>query len=455
MDKDTLIADLEDALAEVRSERLEDDVVSAGLVRDLEVDEDGGVRFRLLLDPRDSSELPAEVRNAASLVDGVSSVRVEVRSPADGDRETVDTDTAGAGRDPEGSGTGGGDGGPAAGGPEASGRSLPVVGQGSGQEGGGAGSAPGAGAGSPGGPAPGSEPVSREEASRHPSEAEELEGVRHVVAVSSGKGGVGKSTVATNLAAAWADEGHRVGLLDADIYGPDIPTMFGVHDKPRMADDRVIPLEAHGVKLMSIGFLVDEDTPAMWRGPIIMGIVRQFLQQVEWGELDYLVVDLPPGTGDAQLSLVQLCKVTGAVMVTTPQDVAVGGVLKGIRMFEKLDVPVAGVVENMRGFVCPDCGESHEIFGSGGGEKLAASLAMEFLGAVPLGVAVREEGDRGVPTVLGRPESPEGAALREIAASTSARLEEMKAGDEESDDGGAEAGEGGEERPSGAAAEAG
>ncbi len=450
MDRDTLIADVQDALAGVRSERLDDDVVSAGLVRDLEVSDGGDVRFQLLLDPRESSDLPAEVRNAASLVDGVSSVRVEVRAPADGERETMDA--AGG----PGNGTEAGPGSAAEGGPaetpEASGRSLPVVGQGGGEDDG-AGGAPGAGAGGPGGAAPGAEPVSREEASRHPSEAEEMEGVRHVVAVSSGKGGVGKSTVATNLAAAWADEGHRVGLLDADIYGPDIPTMFGVHDKPRMADDRVIPLEAHGVKLMSIGFLVDEDTPAMWRGPIIMGIVRQFLQQVEWGELDYLVVDLPPGTGDAQLSLVQLCKVSGAVMVTTPQDVAVGGVLKGIRMFEKLEVPVAGVVENMRGFVCPSCGESHEIFGSGGGEKLAASLAMDFLGAVPLGVAVREEGDRGMPTVIGRPDSPEGEAMRDIAVSTSARLEEMEAPGEGGDDGDGDlagAGDRAEEHPSGA-----
>jgi ATP-binding protein involved in chromosome partitioning len=201
--------------------------------------------------------------------------------------------------------------------------------------------------------------------------------------------------------------------------------MFGVYDRPRMSGEEVVPLEAHGVKLMSIGFLVDEDTPAIWRGPIIMGVVRQFIRQVQWGELDYLVVDLPPGTGDAQLSLVQLCQVTGAVMVTTPQDVAVGGVLKGIRMFERLEVPVAGVVENMRGFVCPDCGTSHEIFGSGGGERLSASLDLEFLGAVPLGMAVREEGDRGIPTALGRPDSPEGEAFRAVAERTAARMDEL------------------------------
>jgi ATP-binding protein involved in chromosome partitioning len=266
-----------------------------------------------------------------------------------------------------------------------------------------------------------------EAARRHPTEAPHMPGVRHVVGVSSGKGGVGKSTVSTNLAAAWATAGHSVGLLDADIYGPDIPTMFGVREKPKMSDDQVIPIEAHGVKLMSIGFLVDEDTPAIWRGPIIMGVVRQFLEQVRWGSLDYLIVDLPPGTGDAQLSLCQLVRVSGAVMVTTPQDVAVGGVLKGIRMFEKLDVPVLGIVENMRGFACPDCGATHEIFGAGGGERLAASLELPFLGAVPLGVAVREEGDRGCPTVSGRPTAPEALALTRVAEETARRLDELEA----------------------------
>jgi len=302
--------------------------------------------------------------------------------------------------------------------PGRQGRSLPVMGQGS-----------GARSGDPHGAPPGSRPVDadRAAASRHPREAPALPGVRHVVAVSSGKGGVGKSTVATNLAAAWADMGLRVGLLDADVYGPDIPTMFGVHDRPRMADDQVIPLEAHGVKLMSIGFLVEEETPAIWRGPIIMGIVRQFLQQVRWGDLDFLVVDLPPGTGDAQLSLVQLVEVRGGVFVTTPQDVAVGGVLKGIRMFQKLEIPVLGLVENMSGFVCPDCGARHDVFGAGGGEKLAASIDVPFLGAVPLGVAVREEGDRGMPTVLGRPDAPEAVALRAVAEAVRERAEALEA----------------------------
>ena len=264
-------------------------------------------------------------------------------------------------------------------------------------------------------------------AARHPSQAPPMPGVRRVVAVSSGKGGVGKSTVSTNLAASWSRRGHRVGLLDADIYGPDIPTMFGVREKPRIDQEEVVPLESHGVKLMSIGFLIDEDAPAIWRGPIIMGVIRQFLQQVAWGELDYLVIDLPPGTGDAQLSLCQLVRVDGAVMVTTPQDVAVGGVLRGIRMFEKLEVPVLGIVENMRGFACPGCGDTYDIFGAGGGERLAGSIDVPFLGAVPLGVAVREEGDRGVPTSMGRPDAPEAQAFGRIATAAADRLAEVEA----------------------------
>ncbi|HKK27034.1 MAG TPA: Mrp/NBP35 family ATP-binding protein [Gemmatimonadota bacterium] len=380
------------------------DVVSGGRVRDLEVATDGSVRLGLRLRAGDSPQLPDRVRRAASAVDGVRGVEVKVAGPGAGDA-----------------------GGPSGGPPRPSGRSLPIMGQGGGGHGGGHGeSSPGGGRGPHGAP-PGSRPADQDRAaaSRHPREAPALESVRHVVAVSSGKGGVGKSTVATNLAAAWASMGHSVGLLDADVYGPDIPTMFGVHDRPRMADEEVIPLEAHGVKLMSIGFLVDEDTPAIWRGPIIMGIVRQFLQQVRWGELDYLIVDLPPGTGDAQLSLVQLVQVRGGVFVTTPQDVAVGGVLKGIKMFEKLEIPILGLVENMSGFVCPDCGARHDVFGSGGGEKLAATIDVPFLGAVPLGVAVREEGDRGLPTVLGRPDSPEAKALRSVAEAVAGRAETL------------------------------
>ncbi len=391
MNRDTVASRITSALRTVRNPRSEEDVVQSGMVRGLEVGEAGDVEFGLVLGPDDPAELAGRVRDAAAAVDGVRSVRVNVLPPAGGQERP---------------GT----------------RELPVMGRSrtAGRRAGAGGAPPRSGA------PPGMRPDDRGAASRHPSEAPPMPGVDRVIAVSSGKGGVGKSTVSTNLAAAWAVAGHRVGLLDADIYGPDIPTMFGVHGKPRMADDRVLPMEAHGVRLMSLGFLVDEDTPAIWRGPIVMGIVRQFLQQVRWGELDYLVVDLPPGTGDAQLSLCQLVRVDGAVMVTTPQDVAVGGVLKGIRMFQKLDVPVLGVVENMRGFACPDCGSTHDIFGSGGGEQLAAALGVPFLGAVPLGMAVREEGDRGIPTVVGRPEAPEARALTSVAEAAAARLRERR-----------------------------
>jgi len=423
-DSERLREEVLQALRGVASPTRDRDVVTEGMVEDLRVSGDGDVGFDLRLRPSDPAALARRAREAASAVEGVASVRVQV-SPEGGSGSGEEGRGEGDATDPSSGAAGPAD--PSSGAEgrrRASGRSLPVMGAADpdgtsgARRGRGAGGAGGARAqdGLPGDRA-GPRPVAadREAASRHPREAPPLEGVEHVVAVSSGKGGVGKSTVATNLAAAWAREGHRVGLLDADVYGPDIPTMFGVVEKPRMDDGEVIPLEAHGVKLMSIGFIVEEDTPVIWRGPIIQGIVRQFLQQVRWGELDYLVVDLPPGTGDAQLSLVQLVRVSGGVFVTTPQDVAVGGVLKGIRMFERLEIPVLGLVENMRGFVCPSCGEEHDIFGAGGGEKLAASLGLPFLGAVPLGTAIREESDRGMPTVLGRPDAPESAAFRELA----------------------------------------
>jgi ATP-binding protein involved in chromosome partitioning len=239
--------------------------------------------------------------------------------------------------------------------------------------------------------------------------------VSHIIAVSSGKGGVGKSMVAANLAASIAKGGQRVGLLDADIYGPNIPTMFGVHDRPSVTGEKghelIQPLEAHGVRLMSLGFLLDKEQPAIMRGPLISGVLKQFLEQVAWGPLDVMVVDMPPGTGDAQLSLVQTIDLHGAVMVTTPQDVSTGDVRRGIKMFERVNTRVLGIVENMSGLACPHCGEPIDVFGSGGGERLAKEMKVPFLGRVPLDPAVAAAGDAGAPTVVSAPESPAGQAL--------------------------------------------
>ncbi|HUL03459.1 MAG TPA: Mrp/NBP35 family ATP-binding protein [Gemmatimonadales bacterium] len=236
-----------------------------------------------------------------------------------------------------------------------------------------------------------------------------------VIAISSGKGGVGKSTVSANIATALAREGHRVGLMDGDIYGPNIPRMMGVGSKPPVSEGRIQPLEGHGVKLMSLGFLVERDAPAIWRGPIIMKVIQQFLRDVDWGELDYFLVDLPPGTGDAQLSLVQSIQLRGAVIVTTPQEMAVGDSLRGAKMFERVGVPVLGIVENMSYFVCPHCGERSEVFLAGGGERLAGELGVPLLGQVPLQAHMADLADAGSPIVVAEPDSPAAAALTGIA----------------------------------------
>ena len=248
-------------------------------------------------------------------------------------------------------------------------------------------------------------------------------GVRNAFAVGSGKGGVGKSTVAVNLAVALAQEGARVGLLDADVYGPNIPQMMGVYEKPRSKDGKkLLPLERYGVKLMSMGFLVDQKTPLIWRGPMIHGVLRQFLNDVDWGELDYLVVDLPPGTGDASLSLAQSIPLTGAILVTTPQAVSMADVMKGVVMFQHLKVPVLGVVENMSYFTCPNCGEPVDIFGRGGGKKLAEEMNIPFLGEVPIDPKVRIGGDDGRPIVVLAPDSAPAKALRDIARTLAGRI---------------------------------
>ena len=363
MTTDRLKHTLMTALSKVSSPAGPGDVVTRGQVRDLEIDEAGAVRFSFFMAPEDPGSLVKELRTVAGDVDGVTSVKVNVQLP----------------------------------------QSAPPASQG--HE----------------GLQPGSVPAPTPQPGLLPE-------VRRIIAVSSGKGGVGKSMVAANLAAAFAQDGLRVGLLDADVYGPNIPLMFGETRTPSATGaegaERIEPLEAHGVRLMSIGFMLDKDQPAIMRGPLISGILRQFLEQVAWGSLDYMVVDMPPGTGDAQISLVQTIDLDGAVMVTTPQNISTSDVRRGVRMFEKVNTRVLGIVENMSGFVCPHCGEMTEVFGKGGGEALAADMGLSFLGAVPLDPQVREAGDAGVPPVVGTPESPAGVALREVARAVRRLLED-------------------------------
>jgi ATP-binding protein involved in chromosome partitioning len=243
-----------------------------------------------------------------------------------------------------------------------------------------------------------------------------IAGVKNIIAVSSGKGGVGKSTVAVNLAVSLAKDGAKVGIMDADVYGPNVPMMLGSgYGQPEIEDGKLIPIKAHGISMISMAVLVPPDKPMVLRGPMLHGVVRQFLTDVNWGELDYLIVDMPPGTGDVQLSLAQLVPVQGAVLVTTPQEVALADVRRAIAMFEQVKIPVLGVIENMSYFIAPDTGNRYEIFGRGGGQKLADEFDINFLGEVPMGMEVREGGDTGVPVVISFPDSPQSAAFNRVA----------------------------------------
>jgi ATP-binding protein involved in chromosome partitioning len=252
---------------------------------------------------------------------------------------------------------------------------------------------------------------------KRPAPQEPIPGVRSIIAVASGKGGVGKSTVAVNLALALADETGRVGLLDADIYGPSIPTMMGAQGtQPTAVEKRIQPIPRFGIQLMSLGFLVqDVESPMVWRGPMVHSALTQFLRQVDWGELDVLVVDMPPGTGDAHLTLTQSVPLTGAVIVTTPQEIALIDAKKGLRMFDKVGAPILGIIENMGTFVCPDCGAEHAIFGEGGGRATAERFRVPFLGSIPLDPSVTPSGDRGEPIVRSDPDSLVAQRFREIA----------------------------------------
>ncbi|MDX2169968.1 MAG: Mrp/NBP35 family ATP-binding protein [Deltaproteobacteria bacterium] len=248
------------------------------------------------------------------------------------------------------------------------------------------------------------------------AQMEAIPGVADIVAVASTKGGVGKSTVAVNLAAALAQLGKRVGLLDADVYGPSLPTMLGVHARPRVVDgNRVVPLEAHGLRVMSMGFFLDDSSPVIWRGPLVTGLLRQFLKDVEWGELDLLVVDLPPGTGDVPLTLVQQVPLAGGVVVTTPQDVSVIDVERGIAMFNQVNAPVLGLVENMSGYVCPHCGTRDEIFGAGGAARLEREFGVPILARLPIEPRIRASGDAGLPIVLAEPDHAVSQTYRALA----------------------------------------
>lgn len=252
--------------------------------------------------------------------------------------------------------------------------------------------------------------------------------VRSTIAVASGKGGVGKTTVAVNLAVSLAQQGARVGLLDADIYGPNIPIMLGVENqKPMAENDKIIPIEAFGLKLMSMGFLVSPEQAMIWRGPMLHSAIKQFLSDVEWGALDYMVIDLPPGTGDAQLTLAQTLPLTGAVIVATPQDVALSDVVRGVSMFKRLEVPVLGVVENMSYFLCPHCGERTDIFDHGGARRMAEKMNVPFLGEIPLDPKIRLGGDTGLPVGITEPDSPLGLAFKNVSQQVAAKVSVLNA----------------------------
>jgi ATP-binding protein involved in chromosome partitioning len=341
------------ALAGIQNPRLENDLLSAGMIRDLTVSDEGRVTFTFLLAPDDPATLVRSARAAVAAVEGVrkEEIKINVTNPAGPAKPTHGPPT-GAGAAP----------------------TMP--------------------------PAP--QPL-------------EQPNLGKIIAVSSGKGGVGKSTVAANLAVALAQAGAKVGVMDADVYGPNIPRMFGVDGRPPVLGGKIQPLEAYGVKLMSLGLLVERDAPAIWRGPIIMKIVNQFLRDVDWGQLDYFIVDLPPGTGDAQLSLVQATHVAGALIVTTPQEVAVGDALRGAKMFERVGVPVIGVIENMSGFTDPETGRHFDFFSSGGGQRLADEINAPLLGTVPLQPQLAALADAGKPVLVAQPDSPAARSLQEIA----------------------------------------
>jgi ATP-binding protein involved in chromosome partitioning len=281
------------------------------------------------------------------------------------------------------------------------------------------------GSGQPARPAQAAAPHAHGHAPGQPKAEDLIPEVKQTIAVSSGKGGVGKSTVTVNLAVALRQAGNVVGIIDSDVYGPDIPLMLGTRGRPGMFENRIIPVEAHGMKMMSIGLLVNEKEPLVWRGPMIHSFIQQMLKDVMWGALDYLVFDMPPGTGDAQLSLSQVIPLSGVVMVTTPQEVALLDVRKAIGMFQRLNVPILGIVENMSYFLAPDTGARYTIFGEGGGQRLVSEYNVPLLAQVPLDPETRLAGDEGTPITLRRPDSPQAKTFRELASAVRRRVDEL------------------------------
>ena len=355
----SLTQQINTALSRVQNARLGTDVVSADMVHDVATTVDGKVQFTLLLDSRDDAALVRDVRQAVVDIAGVTDVKVNVRDP----RQQAATQAR-------------------------PGRALPM--------------------------APDATPAPAARVAAPTPVA--LPNLGRILAVSSGKGGVGKSTVSVNLAIALAQMGYRVGLMDADIYGPNIPLMMGLDQQPEVNKQaKIIPLEAYGVKLISLGFLIEKDQPAIWRGPIVMKLIGQFLKDVDWGQLDYFIVDMPPGTGDAQLSLVQTTLVSAALIVTTPQQVSTGDALRGVKMFERVAVPVLGIVENMSWFENPETGKPIAMFGSGGGQRLATQVGLELLAQIPIDPRIAEGGDTGRPLVAVEPNAPASKVMMALA----------------------------------------
>ncbi len=377
--KDRILA----ALKGVKGPDLKDDIVSLGLVSEVVIHK-GKVYFAISVDPARAAELEELRRAAESVVKdipGVEGVAVTLTA----DREPGSSQTGGNGT-----------------------QAAPP---------------PQTAPQGPGVTAPGAARDARHRPGGVP-------GVKHIIAVASGKGGVGKSTTAVNFALALKDKGLKVGILDADIYGPSMPRLLGVHGQPQqLAGNKLDPMRAYGMKIMSMGFLVDEETPMIWRGPMVMSALTQMLKDVAWGELDVLVVDMPPGTGDAQLTMAQQVPLAGAIIVSTPQDLALIDARKGLNMFKKVNVPVLGIVENMSTFICPHCGGRSDIFGHGGAKEEAGKLGVPFLGEVPLTMAVRETSDAGKPVVATDPSSPAAEAYRAIAAAAWAELERHQSAD--------------------------